>query len=544
LTASEIRNLLDELVRIPSITESSSENDAALFIRDRLSELEYFSKNPQNLKYVPTHLEGRENLDLHAVIARVDALHPTKRTVLFISHFDVVDSHVFGDAEEHAFLPDKLAEALAKSDIGDRAGEDLSSEHYMFGRGCMDMKCGVAIEMALISEFANDRAKFDVNIIAVFVGDEENSAAGIRGAVPHIADFLDEGLEFIVAVNTEPCEAGRPGTESPIFFMGTMGKLLPSFYVLGKGAHVGNYYHSFPAALIASEIVVSAEGSADLADRCGEETPPSWACLELKLLKDCYTVTVPDRALVYFNAFAAKKMPRAVIGEMNQIALRALEKSAERERDSFRDMKSIGYMGDFVEHRNKRVMTYAELKETARENYGPEEFEAHMRDFTRSIESPDLRDRCVKILEEALRLSGLDGPLVITALFPPYLPSISTLGERDADKAVVSAAKRTAGFAKDNYDIDVQFVEFYAGLCDLSYIGFRGGMDDIDALRENMPGVDIIYSIPLENMMDMNIPVINIGPIGFDAHQRTERLELEYSLKILPKLLEKFISEF
>ncbi|QZT35080.1 hypothetical protein HUR95_07610 [Caldalkalibacillus thermarum TA2.A1] len=35
---------------------------------------------------------------------------------------------------------------------------------------------------------------------------------------------------------------------------------------------------------------------------------------------------------------------------------------------------------------------------------------------------------------------------------------------------------------------------------------------------------------------DVNVPVCNIGPYGFDAHKKFERLELTYSLEIVPLL--------
>ena len=103
----------------------------------------------------------------------------------------------------------------------------------IYGRGTMDMKCGIALELDIIEEFAANRELYDVNIVAAFVGDEENASAGMRGVLPVLSKMKEEGTDFLTAINTEPGEAGHSGESGPIIFLGTLGKLMPSFYVRG-----------------------------------------------------------------------------------------------------------------------------------------------------------------------------------------------------------------------------------------------------------------------------------------------------------------------
>ena len=72
---------------------------------------------------------------------------------------------------------------------------------------------------------------------------------------------------------------------------------------------------------------------------------------------------------------------------------------------------------------------------------------------------------------------------------------------------------------------------------DLSYLGFQGSREDLDPLRRNMPLWGKEYEIPLDDLCRLDIPGINIGPIGKDAHKDTERLYLPYSLDVLPGVL-------
>ena len=43
-----------------------------------------------------------------------------------------------------------------------------------------------------------------------------------------------------------------------------------------------------------------------------------------------------------------------------------------------------------------------------------------------------------------------------------------------------------------------------------------------------MPAFGSKYDLPIKDMQKLNLPVVNIGPFGKDAHQYTERLEKKY----------------
>lgn len=82
---------------------------------------------------------------------------------------------------------------------------------------------------------------------------------------------------------------------------------------------------------------------------------------------------------------------------------------------------------------------------------------------------------------------------------------------------------------------------FYPHISDLSYAAAARERDAIDSLKNNMPGFGIKYKLPIEDMQKLNLPVINIGPFRKDAHKFTERLEMDYSFNIAPKLVYKTI---
>lgn len=531
--------LLVELVGIPSVTASRGENDAAVFVRDRLSELDYFKKNPTHLNMFPTPLEG-DSRPLFSVAARVMAQTPTKKTVVFIAHYDVVDIGVYGDLAEWAFNPRELAKRLDPAELSGRAREDLLSGGFIFGRGTMDMKCGLALEMELLRDCCADRELFGVNIVVLAVPDEENTNCGMRGAAKYLAALKRaEGLEYIAGIDTEPSDPALPDAKNQLIFLGGMGKLLPAFYCAGLEAHVGNYYRGLSAALLSSHVVREAEGAPELADPHHGKCQPSWICLCHKTLEEGYSVTVPSRSLAYFNAFVTTKTPAALLTEMREVARRAADAALDQLRRSHRAISALGYEPPMREHTGVRVLSFGEIFDMAAEHYegGSEGLAAHVRDFLGLLPEGDMRERGVAILEEMIRLAETPAPFIAVGFLPPYLPAITSLSGRPEADAVVRAAGRVVREAGERYGVEIDIVEFFAGLCDLSYLGFAGDAAALEPIVKNCPGWGDLYSIPTEELSEINMPVINLGPCGYDAHRKTERLERGYSLEILPELL-------
>ena len=521
-------DMINELVSIPSVTESSCESEPGEWVRGRLAKIKYFKDNPDNMKWIETPLEGSRE-KLHSLIVRIDSAAKTNRTILLMSHYDVVDVDVYGEHADLAFDMAGLNEAYNNS------GDDV-----LYGRGVMDMKCSIAIEVDILEEFANDRSMFDVNIIASFVGDEENSSAGMRGVLPALAAMKAEGLDFLTAVNMEPGEAGDSGEPGPRVFLGTLGKLMPSFYVRGCAAHVGNCYTGFSSALAAANIITAAECSSELADPLHGKCQPSWICLDMDVMRAVYSVTVPDRAYVYFNCFTTTNAPADLVRQTRAVAASAFSKTSEHLSVSCKGLIAKGYDGAEFSPYPPKIFTLDELIKRAADNCGAE-FEKNLDAFMRSLPSDDMRRRGIKIVDHIADLSGEEGPYIVCFFLPPWLPVRTDFTDDGRDAAVVGAVREIEEELEREHGIKITEVEFFAGLCDLSYVGAKVSAEDLSDFKRNMPGWGCVYSIPLEEMNSLGMPVVNMGPSGEDAHKKTERLYLHYSLDILPDAVRSLI---
>lgn len=540
-TAQSRLDLLIKLLEIPSVTESPAEDDAARFIFDYFAKLDYFKANPAHLQLVPTPLE-RDSRPLHTVIARVMAAKPTKRTIIFIGHYDVVEVSMYGSMRHLAFKPKELEAELLKNPnlLSDKALQDLKSGNYLFGRGSMDMKCGLVLEMELLREFAAKREMFDINLMMVAVPDEENSSAGMRGAAPALLALQEEeALDYLAAINTEPTEPGKPGAKGQILFTGTVGKLMPVFLCVGSESHVGNYYRGFSAPLLAGHIIKLAEANPELADPAGELTCPSWICLGNKILREGYSVTVPNRSIVYFNCFTINKTPAKILQEARQIAKTAIEETVTHIQNSSDALLGMGYANGKAPNWQPPILSIGELVALAIKNLGGakalhQELEAAI---AASKES-DLRDLATVALEKILALSGLQGPLLVVGFLPPYYPPRNN--NRPGAKYLVMQKTVDAVLqkARNEFGVDIEVSELFAGICDLSYMGFQGEAAELAAFEDNLADQGVLYKLPTAALTKLDVPIMNLGPCGYEAHKFEERLELTYSLETLPKLIE------
>ncbi|MDR3321153.1 MAG: M20/M25/M40 family metallo-hydrolase [Synergistaceae bacterium] len=536
-TPESRERMLIELVRVPSVTGTARENDAAVFIFERLSELNYFKKNPSHIEMIPTPLEGDEARPLHAVLARMMADVPTRKTVVFIGHYDVVDVGVYGPLAEYAFDPPELAARMAV--------EGYDTDEFIFGRGVMDMKCGVAIEMELLRDYDNNRDLLDVNVIVLAVPDEENTNCGMRGAVSRLADLKRSGeLEYIAGIDTEPGEPGLPDSPDQLVFLGAIGKLLTAFYCRGVESHVGNYYKGLSAALLSAQIVCAAEGAPVRADPMRGVCPPSWVCLENRVLSEGYSVTVPKRAVAYFNCFITGKTPADILEEMRDVAREAGRRTIDQLTESHKALSRIGYAPKMDVPSEIKVLTFSEIWDMASASFagGEPALRIFVSDLASALPVSDVRDKGIGILEELIQISGFEAPFVAVGFLPPYIPAKTSLDGLPASEALLRAIDRIIVEACDKYGVTLRKEEFFAGLCDLSYLGFSGDTEDMRRFAKNCPASDKIFRIPFDDMAEINMPVVNLSVCGHDAHRRAERLNRDYSLRILPELIVSAVS--
>lgn len=452
-----------------------------------------------------------------------------RETVILLGHVDVVDVEVYGALAPWAYDPEELTRRIGKTDLPEEARRDLESGRYLFGRGTMDMKAGLALHLDLFEEALADPDRFGVNLLFCPVADEENDSAGMRGAVPFLADLARrEGLRYVACLNAEPCDLGSEGPLRPLF-VGSIGKIMPLVLFLGREAHVGEVALGINAARLASALVERLEGDPETAERTPEGVFSPAICMGLEIRRKSYSVTVPARAAVYFNLLTVSRTPADVLELLRDRVASSLRESLEKRQ---RDLEACGLLPAGQPTPAGRVLEAREVLDRARERG----FDS--RGFLEGVDPKlDTREKALRVLEGALEAAGETGPLAVLGFLPPYYPQRLNRNANETERALRRTAEGLAALGRDRFGEVLETREVFGGITDLSFFGFQGQREELEALAANLPGWGPLYDLDLEGLLSLDVPVLNVGTAGRDAHKWTERLDQDYSFRVTPELL-------
>jgi len=618
-----LRQLLVELVQIPSITGTAAERSLPEQVAQWLRERPFYQERQEWVQLHPAE-DGRPLLT--ALWKREAA---TRKTVVLLSHFDVVGVEDYGPWKHLAFRPEELTRAFRERSVAHPQSlpadvrADLADGEWLFGRGVMDMKCGLAQHMALLERAA--AGEFDGNLLLVTVNDEEVNSVGMRAAVPVLLQLAEEHeLEYVAMLNSEPMFSPFPGDRGTYVYSGSIGKILPGFLCAGRETHVGEPFAGLNANLLAAMMAEELELNTAFCEQvAGEVTPPPVTQI-LKDLKTDYNVQIPLYATVLCNLFLYERP----VDELTELLRSAAERVARRVEATYaaRSQTYATLTGRAASTVQVRVQTYQELHAYAVQTYGTARVEAVLATVTGAAQdgasevvtdaaqdgaSEALKDaatagasEAVKdaatagaseavtgaatagaseavtgaatagaseavtgaatagvsetvigaVQEESLRgrderaltiamaeaLCGLCrelAPMIVLFYAPPFYPAVCSR-EHPRVRRVLPLVQAAA---QEPFGVHLQEVAYFAGISDLSYAGLHVPAQAMEPLAGNMPLWQRSYALPLEELaalqQQFDAPVLNIGPIGRDAHKWTERLDVEFAFQTLPILL-------
>ena len=526
-TKEQLTNLLVSLVQHGSVTLSGEEKRLASFIYYQLNHLDYFQESPGNLE-----LHRME--DGRSFVTALVKQSEKKDTIVLVNHFDVVGVEDYGFLKDLAFQPIELTRELENNadTLPSEAKEHLLSGDWLFGRGVMDMKAGLALQMSLLEKAIEE--KWDVNLLLLAVPDEEVNSQGMLQAVPALNEFASRhGLNYKACVNSEPMFQKYPGDNNLYLYTGAIGKLLPGFFCYGKETHVGEPLAGLNANLMVSEIQKLMEWNTDLCEQVGAEVTPPPTSLIQKDLKTEYSVQIPHTAVTLYNVlFMEKSLPDWETDFLNiaKQAAKNINEFCKGKADQFKRFTSFTEMPVDVS-----VYTYEELLGKAKAIHGDQEMDMRISSVIVSNSHLDEREQSIKVVEEVASLCKDLGPMIILFFAPPYYPAVAT----DNNELLNSAREF---IQKWKADANVEFIEqrYFSGLCDLSFIG-KADFSAKNRLPFNIPVYGSTYSLPFAEMEALQMPVFNLGPVGKDPHQWTERLNVKFSFEEFPPMLADFV---
>ena len=472
-------------------------------------------------------------------------------TLVLLGHIDTVGTSDYGPLEPWALDPEGLA---ARQDIltalAPGLAEDLAAfpEDWMLGRGSADMKSGVAANIAVMRHLArmSREGSLPLSVVLLATVDEENESAGVLQAVNFLLRLRDQyGLEYLGAINTDYTTARYPGDPHRYIYTGTIGKLLPSFLVIGRESHVGIPFDGVDANLLAADLIRNLSMNDDLCDQVrGQITPPP-VTLHATDLKTRYDVQLPFMAYFYLNVLTFSTEPGQLLRRLRRLTEEVLHHGLggidNAERRWVRAAGGSSSQVASVKSRTSTVLTYADLCAIIVQQIGQERLDAELNKAWESCPRDlDARERSLYLVRYLWKLSGKAGPAIIIYYSPPYYPHVPATPCTLLD-AVNSVAET-------HPDLHLLVQEYYPYISDMSYLRLDPDTD-VTALTANIPtwqpsGEHVrpgSYTLPLKAIQDLGMPVVNLGPYGRGVHQSGEAVLMSYSFGILPQLIYEVI---
>jgi len=537
-----VRRYTERLVRIRSISPGPGEIEVAHEV------LRLLHADGMSDSYTLSGLDALEGDPYGRQNAYAFLRGQSPDTLVLLGHIDTVDTQDYGLLEPWSLDPSELARRLdtllGKEARGDSVG-DLSD--WMFGRGVGDMKSGVAINIALMRRLAEDarQERLAISVVMLATPDEENESAGVLQAVPFLLHLRERyGLKYVGALNTDYVTALYPGDPHRYIYSGSIGKLLPNFLCIGRESHVGLPFIGLDANLIAAELIRDLSMNDALCDVVPGQIAAPPVTLHASDLKTHYDVQLPFAAYFYLNVLTLTTTPAELLQRLHERAetvLTQLLHHVDETEQRWREASGEQGWQERFQARAGVVLSYAELYGEVVQQFGEEYVVAEVAaEWERWLATLDKRERSLYIVRRLWTLSGRQGPAVIIYYAPPYYPSVApTPGVlQDAVTAVVKA----------HPELQLEQRPYFPYLSDMSYLRLDPGVD-LTVLTSNMPvwstsTIDAqpgSYSLPLEAIRQLALPVINWGPFGCGAHRRDEGVLMSYAFGLLPQLLYEMI---
>jgi len=146
-----------------------------------------------------------------------------------------------------------------------------------------------------------------------------------------------------------------------------------------------------------------------------------------------------------------------------------------------------------------------------------------------------------KVVEEAWKWMPTKEPTIIVFYSSLYSPRVELDGKTADERILLDALDKAIDTIQPTYEHPIVAKPFFPYISDMSFVAISDDEEGIRAVKDNNPGWGTKHHVAYEDVRELNIPIINIGPYGMDAHSKLERMEMTYSMEILPNLTKEVI---
>ncbi len=431
----------------------------------------------------------------------------SQEAVVLLGHVDTVSTADYAALRSHATDPLALTERIGRGAMGPAMAELANSGQWLFGRGVLDMKSGLAVAAGVLLQRARERAT-GPHLLFCAVADEEATSCGARTVGPWVGRFLKEqGLHLAGVIKTDFTANTEPGQPRRIY-TGSVGKLLLGVSVFGIPSHAGEPEAGLDPNRLMAEITSALTYRTDLADRTeAGETAPVVVTLSQSDYKRRYDVQTGRSAHALYNLLQVQTPPSERLQTMVAEIRRAVE-------------AAVAEIGPLSRGGPVDVVTWGELWQAA----SPSVKRSCERQGARLAAQPP--HRLNRLLVEGLVERGRLAPLVVVYLAAAPIPRVTSSE---------GLAGRLSGLQAEGRPI--LLAGHFPFISDLSFMVCSPDQAD-SAVCSDLP--QLFGRTPRLPELPSG-EVILAGPCGDGAHRADERLDRAYTFSVLPGLVDALV---
>ena len=509
----DIIELLDRLITNRSDSSTKYEKAFEAVILEEIGKIDYFKENPS---LFGTYEIEEDSLGRSVVWALAN--HKMKKTVILFGHHDVVN---LSPTCEIDGLDSESAKQYLKENM--RLNDDVFDGEWLFGRGCCDMKAGLAINLDQLKKATEKNP--NVNVLFLSVPDEETESIGMRKAI-NLLKKLSEAfeLDYVLAVLPEPHQ--RKELNQFVVSTGSVGKMMPVIVTRGMPTHSGSAYCGLNSISITIEIVKAIELNTEMGDMLNKRMTPPPTFLKMFSIKESYDVTTPEFTVAYFNWLFLKDNLERKLEQLRELCKWSMEDAINQFNYSYNEYLRKQSLPSYCECMNFdfEILLYQELAQKIEEKF---EMDSLYHDFKEAYSHLANDEFSIKWITYLIDLLKPDHPMVVIGLLPPFYPVVDSSAFFEAHlSSPIQHHLKTNG-------MEMKHDPYFMGISDMSYM--KKMHHDPSGVLLQMPEYQKRYRIDLDNL---DIEVLHVGPWGEDLHQKTERVFIKDVIETVPDLYE------
>ena len=255
--------------------------------------------------------------------------------------------------------------------------------------------------------------------------------------------------------------------------------------------------------------------------------------------KGPYTVQTALTAFSYYNFFTHGWDPAQVLAKSKEMAVRAFDDVIDYLQDQYKKFCELSKVPYVPLPWKTRVYTWKEFNDYLAGIHG-EPYVKAIREFTEKLHKDDpeldLRIFGLKVAEEAWKWCEDKSPAIIVFFGSVFSARIEMTGKTAKEKALLDAVEAAVEKIRPEAQRQIKTRMFYPYISDSSFMAVCDDTLAVQALKDNMPQYGVKYTHDIDKIMEINVPVVNIGTFGRDGHMLTERVDMRQTFQNVPNI--------